>query len=134
MIRFYFDEIAKSQLLHLKDKRSIYYWCIKNQVPIYKEESKSFVSQADFEIAYNLPITNRLKQNFPDQWENLYRLYNIGDLTELIKLRQNYESPSVPEFQNRKVHTKRIKKYEPQSNLSKKIIDEFLSNSAPSLN
>ncbi|KAF2511800.1 hypothetical protein E0W72_05700 [Flavobacterium arcticum] len=67
--------------------RSIRKWCVKNQLPIYRDSSGEFVNEKEFELAYNLPIILRLKNQFGDYWQDYYELYLNGKLHEAITLK-----------------------------------------------
>jgi len=125
MIRLYIHDIARANLLGRKDPRSIRKWCDRNNVLIVDDGTNSFVNQADFEIAYNKPITEILKKQHPDDWEQHYRYYNEGNINGLIRMRHNnHPSPIRPVND---ININRVKKYVPGTQSSKKLLKEFLN-------
>lgn len=106
--RKYLSEL--SPLINKKDVRSIRKWCVKNQIPIYRDSSGEFVNEKEFELIYNLPIISRLKDQFGDCWQNYYNLYQTGQLHESLQLN--------PSLRDKKTG------YNPKGKLSAKIFEE----------
>lgn len=76
-----------TDFLGYTDLKSIRNWCARNDVLIVKQGKMEFVFEPDFKLAYELPLINKLKRKFGDNWEQVYRLFadnNIPALNELI--------------------------------------------------
>jgi len=98
-----------SPLINKKDLRSIRKWCVKNRLQIYKDSSGEFVNENEFEIAYNLPIVTRLKEEYGDCWQEYFKLYQTGKLYEVLSFKS---SVSMKES-----------RYNPKGKLSSKIFE-----------
>jgi hypothetical protein len=72
LTRIYIQEILKR--INKKDKRSVITWCRKNNLEIYKDSSGRYVSEAEFNFAYNQPIIKRYKTKYGENWLQMYEL------------------------------------------------------------
>lgn len=106
--RKYLSEL--SPLINKKDVRSIRKWCAKNQVPLYEDSSGSFVNETEFEIAYNMPIILKLKNQYGEGWQKYYDLYQSGKLYDMLSVNDGVN--------NKKTN------YKPKGKLSVKIFEE----------
>lgn len=84
-----------SSLINRKDKRSVRKWCSKNNLQIFKDSSGEFVNEAEFELAYNMPIIKKLKIKYGKEWLVYYDAYKKGELYKLLDLNKNIESKSI---------------------------------------
>jgi hypothetical protein len=80
--RMYLNEL--SSLINRKDKRSVRSWCSKNHVRVFKDSSGEFVIKVEFELAYNLPLILNLKAEYGKFWKDYYKLYENGELYEIL--------------------------------------------------
>jgi predicted transcriptional regulator len=88
LTRIYTNDMLNK--INKKDIRSVISWCKKNAVEIYSDSSGKFVTQAEFELAYNRPIIDRYKKKYGDQWVEIYNLAKENNL----HLFERNENPS----------------------------------------
>lgn len=108
LTRIYIQEILKR--INKQDKRSVITWCRKNHVEIYKDSSGTFVTEAEFNLAYNQPIIKRYKTKYGENWLQMY------ELTLENKLH-------LADSDNERVSVS--KRYIPKSNESINFLKEF---------
>ena len=92
--RMYLAEIAEQNLLLRKDIRSILRWCKIHHVEVFKDSVGDYVIKAHFEIAYDLPIIQKLKSEHGNDWRTYYEYYLNGEIYKMIDT--NSSSPSEP--------------------------------------
>jgi hypothetical protein len=85
--RMYLSDM--SAFIKRKDKRTIRDWCSKNHLHVFKDSSGEFVMQAEFELAYNMPLIMELKQKHGVGWKDYYEAYSKGELYKLLDLSSN---------------------------------------------
>lgn len=102
------------QFLGFTDLRAVRKWCSINEVLVVTQGKAEFVFEADFKLAYELPFINKLKRKFGDDWEQVYNLFNDGNIPALNSLSQSTSVPQVYMRNTRKdcQFTKKIKEYE----------------------
>lgn len=72
--------------LGYSDLRAIRNWCHKNNVLVIKQGKNEFVFETDFKEKFERPFINKLKKEFGDDWESVYRLYSEGNIPALNML------------------------------------------------
>lgn len=107
----------KELMLHLNytDVRSVRAWCIKNNITIVTAGKIEFVFESEFCLAIEQTFINKLKKKFADKWQDVYNLYNEGNITELSLLNQQLSIPNMyfeikPTKENH--FTKKLKNHE----------------------
>lgn len=80
--RMYLNEILR--LINKNDTRAVRNWCRKNNVIVYKDSSGEFVTKADFELAYDLPLILTLKAKHGDRWRIIYEAYLKDNLADAM--------------------------------------------------
>jgi len=108
LTRIYIQEILKR--INKQDKRSVITWCRKNNVEIYKDSSGTFVTEAEFNLAYNQPIIKRYKAKYGENWLHMYEL-SLDNKLHVADL--DIERVSVS------------KRYIPKSKASSNFLNEF---------
>ena len=86
--RLYLTDIVKHKLINRSDIRSVRRWCRTNRVDVIKDLSGEYVIEAEYNLAYNLPVLQKLKKQFADGWQTAYQHYlndEIYMITELDK-------------------------------------------------
>jgi hypothetical protein len=98
--------------LRYTDERAARDWCIQNKVLITKIGKFEVVFEAEFQLEYERPYINKLKNKFGDGWEQVYNLYKDGNIPALYTL-SDLTSKSVSIFKsNSNIENKFIKKLE----------------------
>lgn len=80
--------------LGFSDLRAVRKWCANNEVHVITQGKNEFVFEVDFKLAYELPFINKLKRKFGDDWEQVYNLYNDGNIPELNTLFYSTSKPT----------------------------------------
>jgi uncharacterized protein YegP (UPF0339 family) len=96
--------------INRKDIRSVSSWCSKNKVEIYQDSSGKFVTEAEFNFAYNQPIIKKYKSKYGENWLRMYELCQENKL-HMIDLNHQVIIPS--------------KRYEPKSKASSDFLKKF---------
>jgi hypothetical protein len=78
-----------SELLNLKDPRSVRRWCEKNNVFIIKQGKQECVSQISFEEAFNKPLIINLKNKYGSDWDVVYKMHQEDDVVGLANLKKD---------------------------------------------
>jgi len=74
--------------LSYTDLRAARNWCRKNNVLVLKQGKNEFVFEIEFKEKFERPFINKLKKEFGDEWEQVYRLYADGNIPALFTLQQ----------------------------------------------
>lgn len=105
--------------LGFSDPRSVRTWCSNNDVLVVNQGKNEFVFEADFKLAYELPLINKLKKKFGHDWEQVYQLYSEGNIPALNILNEAISVP-VQLYKKKPMKdcpfTKKIKEYEKNRN------------------
>ena len=112
-------EISKvMQKLGYSDLRAARDWCNENNVQIIKHGKTEFVIEANFLEAYELPFINNLKKKYGNDWQDVYRLYNEGNIPALNLLCQvrnestRLQSKTKSSQKNDSIYESYLKKFE----------------------
>lgn len=106
--RIYITELIKR--INKKDYRSGIKWCKKNDVPIYKDSTGTFIIEGEFNYAYNLPVIKEYQSKYGSNWEEVYELC----LENKLHL---YEGNYAIKSNNYR--------YKSKSNINQSFIDQF---------
>lgn len=86
--RLYLTDIVKHKLINRSDIRSVRRWCRANRVEVLKDTSGEYVIEAEYNLAYNLPVLQKLKKQFADGWQTAYQHYLNDDIYMITTLDQ----------------------------------------------
>jgi len=84
--RLYLADIVKYNLINRCDLRSIRKWCKSNNVEIIKDTSGEYVVEAEYNLAYNLPVLQKLKKQFADSWQTAFQFYLNDEIYKMVEL------------------------------------------------
>ena len=108
-------------LLSVSSNESVVKWCNDNDVNVYSERNRRFMSRIEFITALEKPFIQSLKIKYGNDWEKVYQVMGTNDPAE------------VYEFQNHKTERKtaplyRLKRYKPVSDFAKSFIRNIVED------
>lgn len=74
----YMNELIS--MIDRKDIRSGITWCNTYDVEIYNDRSGKYVIEAEFNLAYDMPVIKKFKKKYRDNWEVMYELAKSDNL------------------------------------------------------
>jgi hypothetical protein len=84
--RLYLTSIVRDNLLNRKDFRSIKKWCKINSVAVTKDLTGEYVIKEEFDLAYNLPVIQKLIAKYGDSWKTYYPFYLNNEVYKIVEL------------------------------------------------
>lgn len=88
-------QVAKE--LNYKDELATRRWLKKNGIQIHRLAKENFVYQIEFDLVFDRPYVNSLRNQYPQKWKEIYRLACKDDiLFELIVMEMEDSTPRIP--------------------------------------
>lgn len=88
-------QVAKE--LNYKDELATRRWLKKNGIQIHRLAKENFVYQIEFDLVFDRPYVNSLRNQYPQKWKEIYRLACKDDiLFELIVIEMEDSTPRIP--------------------------------------
>lgn len=84
-----------SELLQLKDKRSVKVWCEKRHIPLVSCAKQQLVDSFLVEVELEKGFVSHIKAKYPSNWEALYNLYRTKDMTGYQSLLTQLEQKEI---------------------------------------
>ncbi len=82
----FIDLKTLGQILLLNDTRATQNWCAKKNIDIEYIGSRKVVYQFLVNIELDKNLVKKLKDKYPNKWEELYRLYQDNDRIGYLQL------------------------------------------------
>ena len=88
-------QVAKE--LNYKDELATRRWLKKNGIQKHRLAKENFVYQIEFDLVFDRPYVNSLRNQYPQKWKEIYRLACKDDiLFELIVMEMEDSTPRIP--------------------------------------
>ena len=88
-------QVAKE--LKYKDDLATRRWLKKNGIQIHRLAKENFVYQIEFDLVFDRPYVNSLRNQYPQKWKEIYRLACKDDiLFELMVMEMEDSTPRIP--------------------------------------
>jgi hypothetical protein len=84
-------EIAEK--LKLKSPDAALRWCQNNKIDTQILANKRVINEFDFNLAFEQPVIDQLKQKYGNRWPDYYEIYKNGDIKKYYELENNKNIP-----------------------------------------
>lgn len=103
------------QILQYKKNCSVYEWCQKNGVEVYRDNGskRPYIISSEFEQSRYRKFIKKLQKQFPKTWRDVFKAHQSNDII------------SLAEFETNPISVKPISSYKVQGEIEKKLVAEW---------